>query len=96
MTSKNPSASDEETAVFKSVDDYLRHYGTKKDKESKQNEWYELGAEAARTAILRAENSDTKSPKFTSAISRNMKPTPCDSAANPKPQRGRGVKTRAK
>ena len=95
MTGKNPS-DEKETAVFKSVDDYLRHYGTKKDKEANQNEWYELGAEAARTAILRAENSNTKSPKFASAITRNLKPVSEIQPTAPKPQRSRGVKSRAK
>jgi len=37
------------------VDDYLRHYGAQKDKESNPNEWYELGTEAARLAIRNAE-----------------------------------------
>jgi len=55
MTGKNSSTGEKETKVFHSLDDYLRHYGAKKDKESEQTEWYELGAEAARTAILRAE-----------------------------------------
>ena len=55
MKSKNPSANEEETKVFKSMDDYLRHYGARKDKETNPNEWYELGAEAARTAFRHAE-----------------------------------------
>jgi len=54
-TGTSPSAGEEETKVFKSLDDYLRHYGARKDKEPGQNEWYELGAEAARRAISQTE-----------------------------------------
>ena len=53
MAKKN--SSEEENKVFSSLDDYLQHYGAQKEKDPKQNEWYDLGTEAARLAIKHAE-----------------------------------------
>ena len=64
MARMTPSTN-EEAQVFHSVDDYLRHYGAKKDREAGPNEWYELGTEAAREAIWNAglaDLADNRSP----------------------------------